>query len=133
MIAYLDANIVIDFIEQPAVWGTKVTAHLARLRGAGAELATSDASRFECLVVPYRNGDAALPAAYAAFFSDPALRVFPLTATVCERAARIRAQHRLKPPDALHLAAAVEHGCDEFVTNDLQLASFPDLRVDVLT
>ncbi len=46
-----------------------------------------------------------------------------LAAPVFERAARLRARHRLKTPDAIHLAAALEHGCDEFWTNDRRLAA----------
>jgi predicted nucleic acid-binding protein len=34
--------------------------------------------------------------------------------------------------DALHLAAAIESGCDVFLTNDNQLASFPDITIEVL-
>jgi hypothetical protein len=35
--------------------------------------------------------------------------------------------------DALQLAAAVEHGANVFVTNDLRLNSFTGLTVAVLT
>ncbi|HEX4610339.1 MAG TPA: hypothetical protein VH092_19270 [Urbifossiella sp.] len=34
--------------------------------------------------------------------------------------------------DALHLAAAIESGCDRFLTNDGQLANFPDILVEEL-
>jgi predicted nucleic acid-binding protein len=34
--------------------------------------------------------------------------------------------------DALHLAAAIESGCDVFLTNDNQLANFPDILIEVL-
>jgi predicted nucleic acid-binding protein len=34
--------------------------------------------------------------------------------------------------DALHLAAAIKCGCDVFLTNDDQLASFPDITVEKL-
>ncbi len=34
--------------------------------------------------------------------------------------------------DALHLAAAIESGCDVFLTNDNQLASFTDITIEVL-
>ena len=34
--------------------------------------------------------------------------------------------------DALHLAAAIESGCDVFLTNDNQLANFPHIRVEEL-
>jgi uncharacterized protein len=132
MIAYLDANIVIYLVEQHAIWGPKVVASLAGLKSAGYDIATSDASRLECLVVPYRINDTALVSDYAKFLADSSVRVFPLTPAVCERAARIRAAHNSKPPDALHLAAALENGCDLFVTNDAQLSHFRDIKVELL-
>jgi predicted nucleic acid-binding protein len=51
----------------------------------------------------------------------------------CDRAARIRAQYGFKPLDALHLAAAVEHGCTRFLGNDAKLKRFPDIVVELLT
>jgi predicted nucleic acid-binding protein len=133
MIVYLDANCVIYFVEQNPTWWPVVSARLAALRGAGDELAVSDLPRTECLVGPFISGNPTTLASYQAFFSDPAIRVFPLTVAVCERAARIRATHRLKVPDALHLAAAIEHGCGRFLTNDIQLARCTDIPVEVLT
>jgi hypothetical protein len=47
----------------------------------------------ECLVGPFILGDPAILADYASFFADPAVQVVPLSAAVCERAARIRATH----------------------------------------
>ena len=41
-----------------------------------------------------------------------------MTDAVFELAATLRARHDLKTPDALHLAAAIHHGCDELWTND---------------
>ncbi|MFI5460735.1 MAG: hypothetical protein ACHRXM_35430 [Isosphaerales bacterium] len=35
--------------------------------------------------------------------------------------------------DALHLAAAVEHGCTRFLSSDAQLKRFPDVLVEVLS
>ena len=56
-------------------------------------------------------------------------------AAVCERAARIRAASRfcLKAPDCLHLAAAIEHGCGSFLTNDRQLTLCTDIVVEILS
>jgi predicted nucleic acid-binding protein len=34
--------------------------------------------------------------------------------------------------DALHLGAAVEHGCARFLTNDAPLKRFPDILVEIL-
>ena len=74
-----------------------------------------------------------IEASYRAFFADPDIRVFPMTSAACERAARIRAAHNLKLPDALHLATAVEHGCGLFLTNDATLARCKDITVEVLS
>ena len=40
---------------------------------------------------------------------------------VYQTAAQLRAQHGLKTPDALHLATARHHRCDQFWTNDDRL------------
>ena len=47
-----------------------------------------------------------------------ALPLVPLDPPVFRRAARLRASHGLKTPDALHLATALEGGCEALWTND---------------
>jgi predicted nucleic acid-binding protein len=54
-------------------------------------------------------------------------------AKVCERAAHIRAIHKYPSLDALHLAAAAEHGCSLVLTNDLRLKGFADVPVEILS
>lgn len=77
------------------------------------------------------------------FFHGPNLRTLGLTAATHERAATIRGRctYPAIPPayprryglaDALHLAAAIESGCDVFLTNDNQLSNFPDMTVEEL-
>lgn len=135
MIVCLDADCIIYFVEQNPVWGPRVTARLAALRAVGDEIAVSDLARTECLAKPLATGDVAVVADYQAFFTDPDIRFLPLTAMVCERAARIRAasSFKLKVPDCLHLAAAVEHGCGLFLTHDALLNQCQDITVEVLT
>jgi predicted nucleic acid-binding protein len=48
------------------------------------------------------------------------------------RAAQLRADLNLKTPDALHLAAAIEAGCDRVLTNDNRLSKCTDIPVEVL-
>jgi predicted nucleic acid-binding protein len=133
MIVYLDANVIIYLVEKIPAWGPKGASRIRRLRAAGDGVAVSDISRLECLVGPFTTGNAAVAADFGAFFGDPAIQVFPVTASVCERAARIRATHRFKALDALHLASAVENGCGLFLTNDLTLGRFTDVPVEILT
>jgi predicted nucleic acid-binding protein len=135
MIVCLDADCVIYFVEQNPSWGPRITARIAALRAANDEIAVSDLARTECLAGPLHRGNAALLADYQAFFHDPAIRVLPLTAAVCERAARIRAASNFtfKVPDCLHLAAAIEGGCGLFLTHDAQLQRCTDIGVELLT
>jgi len=104
------------------------------LRAAGHSLAVTDLARTECLAKPMQQGNAAVLADYAAFFRDPDLQALPLTAAVCERAAALRAasNFQIAVPDCLHLAAAIEHGCGLFLTNDNQLSRCTDITVEIL-
>ncbi|HEY7427703.1 MAG TPA: PIN domain-containing protein [Gemmataceae bacterium] len=133
MLIYLDSNIVIFFVEKRPIEGPKVAARLATAYSAGDTVAISDLTRMECQVGPLKSGDASLLADFGRFFGLPTVSVLGLTAAVFDRAARIRATHGFKPLDSLHLAGAVEHGCGLFLTNDVQLARFPDIRVEILT
>jgi predicted nucleic acid-binding protein len=57
----------------------------------------------------------------------------PITQTVLELAARLRATINLKTPDATHAATALDGGCDHFVTNDPTFKRVPSLPVRVLS
>jgi predicted nucleic acid-binding protein len=87
----------------------------------------------ECLVGPLLSGNTSLFNAHLTFFATPGVQVFSMPAAVFDRAARVRAAHRFATPDALHLAAAVEHGCGLFLTNDARLGRFTDIPVEVLS
>ncbi|HEY7314672.1 MAG TPA: PIN domain-containing protein [Gemmataceae bacterium] len=106
---------------------------LIALRARRDRFMVSDLVRMECLVGPLQSGDRVLQSDFAAFFAAPGVQVVPITPAVCDRAALIRATSRFKPMDALQLAAAVEHGANVFLTNDVRLNSFTALTVEVLT
>jgi predicted nucleic acid-binding protein len=129
---YLNANFVIYFIEMNPVWGPKVTAHLTALLASGDQIAISDLTRLECQVGPLMTGNTVLLSKFTTLFQSPDVRVLPLTAAVCDRAAALRAKYRFKTPDAMHLAAAIEHGCDRFLTNDAKLTSCTEIAVELL-
>ena len=138
MLVYLDTCIFIYWIEGPAPFDARVRTHLATLQAAGHRFAISEFSRLECLVKPLGVGDGALLLDYERMFLAPNVAFVPLDAPIYERAANIRGVHayasgkRYSVPDALHLAAAVQADCGSFLTNDLRLAGFPEIAVDVL-
>jgi predicted nucleic acid-binding protein len=129
---YLDSNIIIYLIEQPAGFGPRAMARVQQMQLQGDEIVVSDLTRLECRHFPLSQGNLTAVGQYNAFFHDPAIRVVPLTASVCDRATDVRARRRFTTIDALHLAAAMESGCDRFLTNDRRLAGFSDLQVEIL-
>lgn len=132
MRAYLDTNCVIYFVENHPVWCPKVMDRIGRILFARGRLAVGDLTRAECLVVPFKKQDSAMADRYQAFFSDPEIHVLGLSAAICEQAARLRAAYSFKLPDALHLATAIEHGCELFLTNDIQIVRCKEIAVEIL-
>lgn len=138
MLTYLDTCILIYWVEGPAPFDARVRTHLAALQAAGNRFAVSEFTRLECLVKPLGIGDGPLLLDYERLFLAPNVTFLPLKAPVYERAANIRAAHtyaskkRYSVQDSVHLAAAVQAGCDAFLTNDFRLAGFRDINVDVL-
>lgn len=131
----LDTNCIIYLIEKNPVWEPKIASRLATALAAGDAIAVCDVARAECLVGPLKRGDAGVRTRYQQFFVDPAVRMLPVSVAVCERAAEVRVASamRFELLDCFHLAAAIEHGCGLFLTNDAKLASCSDIPVEVLT
>lgn len=118
MKVYLDTCLVIYLVEGEA--GIAQTVEAAVLAQSAAEYCGSALLRLECLVGPLRSGNTALVEQYERMFAS--LSWLPMPDSVYDHAARLRAAHALKTPDALHLATALEAGCDEFWTNDNRLS-----------
>jgi predicted nucleic acid-binding protein len=55
--------------------------------------------------------------------------LIPISATIAERAADLRARYNLRTPDALQIAAALAVGCAAFLTNDSTLKRVNELRI----
>ena len=87
----------------------------------------------EVLPVPLKAKNAALVQAYQdILLNSREFECLALDRQTATRAADLRAQYNLKTPDALHLASALEAGCNAFLTNDLSLKRVTEVRVLVL-
>ena len=84
-----------------------------------AILCVSPLVRLEALVKPTSDGNIALIADYEIFLADQ--QWLAVGDVEFNRALSLRASHRIKTPDALHLATAMQHDCVEFWTNDERL------------
>lgn len=127
---YWDSCVAIYRVENVAPWAATLVQWLAAL-DANASLHISELTRMECRLAPLRAGNHELLDRYDDFFARPDLTLVDLTRPVFDCAAALRATHRLKTPDALHLAAAIEAGCDQFWTNDKRLAVAAAGHLDV--
>lgn len=96
-------------------------------------IVTSTIALAECLPKPLKENDRAVVKAYETLFQNTKeIRLVPVDAAVARRCADLRAQYNLRTPDALHVATAIETGCDIFLTNDLTLKRVKEVRVLVL-
>ena len=87
----------------------------------------------ELLVQPLASGRADIADTYRRLFvSGPVFDVWAVTREVVERAASLRAAHRFKMLDALHLASAIENKASIFLTNEEQLRRVTEIKVLVL-
>jgi predicted nucleic acid-binding protein len=99
-----DASVAIAFLDAADRHRRGAVAALTRLQGSDMVLPASPYA--EMLVGPARRSRAAMDAARE-FVIDLVLRVEPISASIAERAADLRAAHRaLKLPDALVSATA---------------------------
>ena len=82
--------------------------------------------------MPLRTNDTTLQGHYESIFK--AQEMLEINVECFDEAAQLRADfNSLKTPDALHLATALHHICDEFWTNDNRLNSVaPSLVKNVL-
>jgi predicted nucleic acid-binding protein len=88
------------------------------LRATMAAVA-SNIALAELLVPDLRAGDiAAADELESSLLAFPSLSVVPVTNEITRRAAEIRAAHRLRLIDAIHIATAAEAGAGAFLTND---------------
>ncbi|MDP2827302.1 MAG: type II toxin-antitoxin system VapC family toxin [Sulfuricellaceae bacterium] len=115
--AYVDSCLFIYWVERAAPQADAALLWLAQ--NADATLCVSPLVRLETLVKPLRDGQTEIVQAYERLLSVQSW--LPIDDAVFARALDLRVRFGLKTPDALHLASAQHHGCDELWTNDDRL------------
>lgn len=73
-----------------------------------------------------QNGEEVILANY------PYLAIVEVDRAISRHAAELRANHRLRPADALQVAACLAYGATAFLTNDKGLPRLTELQVVVL-
>ena len=131
-LVYLDANPVIYSVENHPVYWPLLQPLWQAAKGKTIEIVSSDLVLMETLIGPLKSGDTALANAYEQLFQQAQTRLLPITHATLRRAAQLRATTKLKTPDALHAATALDASCALFVTNDVGFRVVPGLPLVVL-
>jgi predicted nucleic acid-binding protein len=119
----LDTVALIYFLERhPVHYGT---ARELFLRMEAGEIAgvMSTLVLCELLVPAYRVGDTERVRTLTRLLMNfPHLATVPLSPEISVNAGRLRAQHGLRTPDAIHAATALSRNANGIVTNDQHLS-----------
>jgi predicted nucleic acid-binding protein len=127
---YLDANIFIYAMERHPDYVARVDRLFANIDAGGNTASTSEITLAECLVKPFADQDAERQRLYeAAISTRPHFGVVPVSRPILIYAAQLRAEQRLRLPDAIHAATALTSGCQTILTNDNLIRPIPGIEV----
>jgi uncharacterized protein len=115
----LDTSVFIYQLEANARYLARTDQIFAWIERPGSKAVTSTITMTELLVQPYRVADQQQADEFYVLLSTyPNLEWIAPNLEIADRAAKLRALHGLRTPDALHAATAVHAGATGLVTND---------------
>jgi len=129
----LDSCVLIYHLEGHEQLGPAARDVLTHVQDGRCQAVLSTLALLELQVGAYRNGPEDLANRYYASLSAvPNVTWIPVTYSLADLAAQIRARHGIPTPDAIHLATAIETRATLFVTNDRSLPDLPGLEYALL-
>ena len=131
-LVYIDASGLIYSVERVEPYRTLLEPMWERAQNGNLTIVSSPVLVTEALTKPLRDGNTEIELQYRELFASNVVRLLDASYQVFEDAARIRADTRLKTPDALHAATALRAGCTLFITNDTDFRRVQGLPIVVL-
>jgi predicted nucleic acid-binding protein len=130
---YLDTDAIIYSVEKIApYWAILEPLWSAAQSGLFVVIA-SELTLMEPLVRPIQIGDAALEKTFRMLLTATReVQLMPVSRSILEQAARLRAATGLKTPDAIHATTARAEHVALFVTNDPGFKRVPGLPLALL-
>jgi len=123
----VDTAPFIDHLHNDARYGGRFTGLFEQAAAGRLRIALSTVTLAEVLTGPYGHGRDALGKQLEAALCE--FDVHPLSVSIAVEAARLRARYRLRLPDAIQLATALEIGAWGLVTHDRDFSAVQDVRV----
>jgi predicted nucleic acid-binding protein len=129
----LDTAPIIYYIEKHSSYVDMLRSFFDSVTRGECSVVTSVMTLLETLVVPLREGNVDLAGQYRDILSNlKGLTTVSVSPYIAEEAARLRAFHNIRTPDAIQMATAISAGAVFFLTNDKSLPLLPNLQVLVL-
>lgn len=126
----IDTAPLIYWLEDHPRWGCAYAALFEGLDAGRWQALLSTVTLAELLTGPLQQGREELAERYAAALSDPgSFQLASLTPPIAVSAARLRARYRLRLPDALQLATALQGGAQALVSHDRDFSGCGDLPI----
>ena len=127
----MDTAPLICFIEENPAYIEIVDPFFEAVERNEFTVVTSIVTLLEVLVHPVRAGDTKLAQRYRdLLFHSKGLTTISLTQEIAEEAARLRGTYRkIRTPDAIHIATAINANASFFLTNDMSLPSLSNLKI----
>ena len=118
---YWDTMLFAYWFEDHPKFGPRAGEIWAAMEARKDQLCSSVLTLGEVLTGPYKRGAKEAVNAMRGVLLSPRVELISFTAETADTYARIRADHRIAPADAIHLATAAQAGVDLFLTNDDRL------------
>ena len=129
----LDTPVFVYHIEGASPYAAPAGRLFEELANGAFAGVTSVLTLTELTVKPLQLGRSEVADEYEVLVANyPNLTIAGIDRPTARRAAELRAVHRLRPADALQVAACVERGATAFVTNDRDLRRVSEIEVLLL-
>jgi predicted nucleic acid-binding protein len=116
---YIDTNVFIYFLDRSPTFLPVVAPFLRAVMDGRIIGYTGVAVIAETMVKPYKIGDVAIIGKFKDFFyQKDFLTILPHDPAIFDLASQISAKNSMKLIDSLHLATAVQGGCNYLITHD---------------
>jgi len=131
---FLDTAPVIYFVEKNPSFVSKVHPIFDRLDDGNLTAVVSPITLAECLVLPYKLGKPNIAQIFTDLLVNSQSVLFcPVDETTADKAADLRERYDLTLTDAFQIAAAIQAGCDSFLTNDVELKRVMDIPILIVS